>query len=403
MSGLPLVGWHAGNCRVIDNVDWRIMAAVHPELFCYLTGEFIGEEELKRIKAQVPGGEIVPRPYYVPQPYSIQAIDQYIDQCCAALDVALRVYLPERIHLKAFNEPNQPSWAQWEGFGDTADDQRRYNEAFVRLAEAIHRHAPGVKVQVLSLTDYRDVRCPGDDPNVPYWVHGPDGTAETCLVKDAIMVADEIGGHVYIHRRDHQPADASAANVTSIYYGLRYQQIHRLWPTKPIYLTEAGYPNPSKWEDIAGRRIREWLWHVAQDPYVKGVCLWMLGRDMGHNGHWRVGSDPAPQVYEVAGWRDDVKQGDPIEWPEPGLPSPLPPLTASYIEWSRFFRLRLNPGAALRQAIVAAKQQVAGDEFSASPQGARQYGYDPEKNKWFLWEWVPGQPCRVVFSEEAAR
>lgn len=390
------VGWHAGNGAPIDDVDWRIMGIVAPELFTYLPFEAIGVAELRRVRELAPQGEAVVRPYYVPREYSLAVVDQYIDLCRRAVDQALQVWPPSAVHLKAWNEPNQPRWGQWEGFGDLAEDLRRYNEAYVRLAEKMRAHAPGVRLHVLSLTDYRDVQCPGDPGDVPYWAHGSDGKGPSSLVADAIMAGDVIGAHVYLHRRPHQPTEAWDTNVTAPYYGARYQMLRKLWPTKPLYITEAGYPNPLYWPEGAGRRLATWLRMVAGDPWVGGVSLWMLGSGQGHNGHWRAGENPVRDVYDVASWREGVP---PVVSPETG--SGLPALTPEYLAGTREHRLRINAAAALKRAIEAAGQQIGSNEFDANGQAARQYGYDRRTRRWYLWEWTAIAGTRIVWTEDA--
>lgn len=386
------VGWHAGNVEPIDDLDWRIMGIVPPRCFTYVSGEQIGGDQLRRVAQLAPDAEAVVRPYYHPQPYSVAGIDRYIDQCKHDLNEAMRGMPPDRLHLKAFNEPNQPRWGQWEGFGCQPDDLRRYNEAFLRVVSKIRPFAPDVRIQVLSLTDYRDVRCPGDPEDATYWVHGRDGTAATCLVKDAIESADEIGCHVYIHRREGQPANATETNINSIYYGLRFWQIHQFWPNKPIYITEAGYPNPAHWPQDAGVKVAQWLRLLTEYPYVEGVSLWMLGEGQGHNGHWRDGSAPAAQVYDVARWQT---AGPPITQPID--------LSEEYLQLARLHKIRINPGAALKAAIEGAGQWVGGNEFDAGPDKARQWGYASREDRWYLWQWDAATGCRAIYSEDAVR
>lgn len=390
------VGWHAGNVHAIDEVDWRIMGLVRPDLFVYIPFEGIGLKQLRAVRQLAPQGEAVVRPYYVPQEYSLAAVDRYIDDCRRALDEALQVWPAGSLHLKPWNEPNQPRWAQWEGFGSHVDDQRHYNEGFCRLADRIRAHAPGVRLHVLSLTDYHDVRCPGDPADVPYWLHGWDGTGATALTADAIRAADVIGCHVYLHRRGEQGETAWTTNITDEFYGARYRKIRELWPDKVCYITEAGYPSPGFWPSKAGERIALWLRMVAQDPMVGGVALWMLGTGMGHNGHWRDGNAPAAAVYDVARWQDG---SPPISQPDPG--SGLPELTHAYLASTRQHRLRLNPVAALKNAIEQAGQYCGGNEFDATPAGARQYGFDPRTNRWYLWEWTASGGVRTVWAEDA--
>ncbi len=83
------------------------------------------------------------------------------------------------------------------------------------------------------------------------------------------------------------------------------------------------------------------------------------------------------------------------------LPSPLPLITPEYVAETRKHRLILNPNAGLKNAIEAAGQCCASCEFDASSEGARQYGF--KDNWWYMWEWRPGQSCKIVYREEAER
>lgn len=83
------------------------------------------------------------------------------------------------------------------------------------------------------------------------------------------------------------------------------------------------------------------------------------------------------------------------------LSSLTPEITPAYIAETRKYRLRLNPNAALKRAIEAAGQYPASNEFDATPEMARQYGF--KDDWWYLWEWRAGQQPRIVYSEPAER
>lgn len=68
---------------------------------------------------------------------------------------------------------------------------------------------------------------------------------------------------------------------------------------------------------------------------------------------------------------------------------------------ARRHKLVLNPNAALLKAIRDAGQWPASHEFDQSPTFARQWGYDPERNWWYLWQWRSGQPPHTVYNEPA--
>ena len=144
------VGWHLGNTVPISSDSWKIMSYVPPAAICFITGEHVGSDELKRILDISPGCHIIYRPYFAP---SDKVLDYqgYINAVCSMIDEnneSFWGFVPEaQRHLQVWNEQNMPWWSQWEGFGDTAEDMVRFNDWFCKAYAQLKAANPTFRIQ----------------------------------------------------------------------------------------------------------------------------------------------------------------------------------------------------------------------------------------------------------------
>jgi len=127
---------------------------------------------------------------------------QYFDECAHTIRTYADHIPYGQMHFQLFNEPNMPTWAQWEGFGDTPDDMKRFNEWFVKGVETLHRVVTSVKFGLTPLTPgNRDAWFETDKKHVHYYLHGPAGAhaytfvgvaTRGCLCKEAIDILTSI-------------------------------------------------------------------------------------------------------------------------------------------------------------------------------------------------------------------
>jgi hypothetical protein len=205
-----------------------------------------------------------------------------------------------KLMLKPFNEPNMPQWAQWEGFGDTEEDMKRYNEALLLFMETARAQLPGVTIGGPHLTvGNRDVRFPNDAPGV-YYYHGADGRFESSPCYEALRALDVHFVHCY-GMHPGQYADRA--------HGLRFLEYEKYLQGKDIYVVEGAYGiNSGQAADqntVRGQETVAYLRLLGEKyPQVKGVALW-IGGDPGAG--WFAfchsnGSDPQSHravVYAV--------------------------------------------------------------------------------------------------------
>ena len=164
-----------------------------------MEGVVEGQTELLRDAWELAGRPpLVLRRYYSPRRGGPTVWGTHAMETVALAQRCLDVGIPlQKLMLKPFNEPNMPQWAQWEGFGDTEEDMKRYNEALLLFMETARRELPGVTIGGPHLTvGNRDVRFPNDAPGV-YYYHGGDGRFESSPCYEALRALDVHFVHCY--------------------------------------------------------------------------------------------------------------------------------------------------------------------------------------------------------------
>jgi len=286
---MSIIGFHMGNISPPTDIDWRILEAVPPRCVVFLPDEGIQPEHLSRLLSISPNVHIIMRPYYVPG----SDLQPYIDQCRRAMDRYWPVVPATQRHLQVFNEQNMPRWANWEGFGDQLDDMRRFDDWFVAAYSQCKRADGTTRIGWTPLTPgNRDVWFSGD-PIGHYYLHGPSGCAwpltdvqrhdamaeGPCL--QSLTLADEYYCHVYIH--EHREAYAQP------WLGLRFERYREfLPPGKPLWITEAGFPNRASWPDWGDASLVNWL-ETLKGRNIEGVALWILGDNPQWGRMWYEG------------------------------------------------------------------------------------------------------------------
>lgn len=231
----------------------------------------------------------------------------------------------EKLILKPFNEPNMPSWANWEGFGDKEDDIVRYNEALLLFIGIVKRELPGIRVGGPHLTvGNRDVRFPSDPVGV-YYYHGATGLFKASRCSDALEALDVHFVHTY-GMHPGQYADRA--------HGLRFLEYEKYLKGKDIYIVEGAYGISSgqaaDQNTVRAQETAAYLRLLGENyPQVKGIALWI-------GGHPGVGwfafchsngpnaESHRPVVYAVEAV---CHEGEPA--PEP----PKPPEPSGYVDF----------------------------------------------------------------------
>jgi len=340
-SQAVLAGFHACNTNALTSKDKDILRLVEAGCVTFLTDGSFTTDDVKWMLSINPACHFFLRPYLDPNrvgnrhdrsTWNYSALHQYFDECKYAISKYAAVIPHGQIHMQLFNEVNQPTWAQWEGFGDTPDDMKRFNEWFVKGVEILRRHCVWGKIGLTPLTPgNRDVWFAGDAPYADYYLHGQQvATASTitprdvelakksCLCKEAIDIADEYYFHVYVHQDEYA--------ISNPALGLRYIKYLQFLPEKPYWLLECGYPNTTLWKGDA--RLLDWfkLLDLQGDEYrPDGVTFWILGEKKDWGNMFAPNGNIRPFVYDLKKYLD--KREETVSPPIPN-PEPAPPATS---------------------------------------------------------------------------
>jgi hypothetical protein len=276
---------------------------------------------------------LVLRRYYPPRKGGDVVWGTHADQTVLLARRCIDAGIPANyLMLKPFNEPNMPSWAQWEGFGDTEDDIKRYNEALLLFIHIARRDLPGVRIGGPHLTvGNRDVRFP-NDPQAVYYYHGRDGKFASSPCAAALTALDVHFVHTY------GMAPGEYANPA---HGLRFLEYEKYLKGKDIYIVEGAYGigsgQAADQNTVRGQETVAYLQMLGDKyPQVKGIALW-IGGDPGTG--WFAfchanGPNPEshrPVVYAVeAACKAEPAHEPPGPTPPPAPDPPVTPATVDY-------------------------------------------------------------------------
>jgi len=315
MSNRPVIaGFHACNNLPMTGRDRDIIRMTDAGAVTFLTGmgQKFSVDDVKWVRSINDGCHFFLREYLDPNrigdkrnrsTWDYDALYDYFDDCKHTLEKYSVVIPRGQLHFQLFNEPNMPTWAQWEGFGRLPGDMMRFNEWFVRGVRSLRTSFPDVRFGLTPLTPgNRDVWFKGDTVRVSYYLHGARAAdapldqrdieigRETCLCKEAIDIADEYYFHVYIHK-DQEPIDSPA-------YGLRHETYMRFLPKKPFWLLECGYPNATMWR--GNERLLNWFKLLdTREVRPDGVTFWILGEKKDWGNVFSPGGVIRPFVYDL--------------------------------------------------------------------------------------------------------
>lgn len=315
----------------------------------------------------------------------------HADQSVALAHRCIAAGIPAKyLMLKPFNEPNMPSWAQWEGFGDTEDDIKRYNEALLLFISIARRDLPGVRIGGPHLTvGNRDVRF-SNDPQAVYYYHGRDGKFETSPCAAALSALDAHFVHTY-GMAPGQYADPA--------HGLRFLEYERYLKGKPVYIVEGAYGigsgQAADQNTVRGQETVAYLQLLGDKyPQVKGIALW-IGGDPGTGWfafcHANGGNPEShrPVVYAVeAACIADGPQPQPAPPPPPAPPPQPAPAPPTPVDWD-----------ALTDAMIAAVTITPAPNPTEPRWAVTKVEVQPDADKMVLYAVLPpGAAVQARFS-----
>jgi len=359
-----------------------------------MEGVVEGQTELLRDAWELAGRPpLVLRRYYTPRKGGPVVWSTHAMETVALAQRCLDVGIPvAKLMLKPFNEPNMPQWAQWEGFGDTEEDMKRYNEALLLFIETVKRELPGIKIGGPHLTvGNRDVRFPNDPAGV-YYYHGADGRFESSPCAAALSALDVHFVHTY-GMAPGQYADRA--------HGLRFLEYERYLKGKPVYIVEGACGiNSGQAPDqntVRGEETVAYLQLLGEKyPQVKGIALW-IGGDPGagwfafchSNGPNPESHRPVVYAVEAACKADGGGGGtvDPQPAPQPS-PAPEPTVMPGTVDWD-----------GLTDAMKSAVTITAAPRPSEPHWKATRVEVQPDADKMVLYAVVPvGAAVQARFS-----
>lgn len=252
------------------------------------------------------------------------------------------LYDKGNLFIKIFNEPN----FSFEGFGQSSEAMKLYNELYILAATKVRDALPKAKRVGYSLAPGNgDVYFSGDYKNSHYYFHGPEASKEnpseseiiaakqSCLTREAQAYMDVLGIHVY-------PLPDTWNNI---WLGKRFV---RYWKFLPSHLVDNTYILEASVADEAGQEVRasqtyQWLEMLRTYNQIKGVTLWWLRPgDNTWEKHFFTNTDesPRPVYYAVSDFIE--KYGQPQgETPEEPPESPTDPVEREVVnppEWDSF-------------------------------------------------------------------
>ena len=380
-------GLHFHNGSGITPADMDIIARWTPlSLLLAMDGVVNQQPDLLRDAWELGGRPpLVLRRYYEPSRGGPAKWGAHASETMATADRCVAAGIPvEYLIGKPFNEPNMPGWApQWEGFGDTEDAMKRYNEALLIFIERVHQDMPGLRVGGPHLTvGNRDVRF-SNDPAGVYYYHGEDMTFESSPCREALSALDVHFVHCY---GMHPGQYAERA------HGLRFLEYERYLRGKDVYIVEGAYGvNSGQAADQNTVRAQETVAYLEllgeKYPQVKGISLW-IGGDPGAGWFAFCHSDgPNPESHRPVVYAVELacKGGDPL--PEPVPAPPMDPAADTW-DWD-----------ALTEPMIEAVEWTAPQDPSAPQWSVCRVEVQPETNNFSLFAVLPpGTGAQVRFS-----
>ena len=326
-------GLHLSNASGVTDADIDIVKRWSPlSLLLVMDNIVMDNQQLNRLKYawELAGRpEIVLRKYFYPNESNYNGWGKHADESVRLAERCIEKGIPvSKLILKPFNEPNMPTSAMnqpyGEGFGDKPEQITKYNEALHRFIDIVRQRMPGLRIGGPHLTvGNRDARM-GQDPQAEYYYHGVDGKFVSSRCYGALIRLDCHFVHCYgMHPGEH----------LSPYHGLRFVEYCKYMGTqKPVYIVEGTYGMGSgeSWltDQTRGRETVEYLKELDKYPYVKGIALW-IGGDRGWDAfRFSDGNTHRPVVFAI---EKACKEGSVT--PPPPPPPPEPPPEPSRIEY----------------------------------------------------------------------
>jgi hypothetical protein len=358
-----IMGVHLGSGCVLSATDRRVIAMLHPGCVVVrpnyaLDTQPVALADIAWILSVVPDCHIILRPQVTALLSSSDAgCRQYVEAVVNVLPTWISVVPSGQLHVQLWNEPNVPVPGGGTGFGNTETDMLRFNSMFAEGYRRVKERYAQVLVGFPPLgPGNRDVWFPGDAAG-RYYLHGTSGCrgAESMTANDwnlargggpcyeALSLADEVYAHVYAHNRDGVLACWSHAA-----YGRRFEALRYWCPTKPMWITEYGFPSRQVLEQSGSQALLSHAnYMVSQIPFVQSAALWTLGKDPAWGGEmYSSNGRPTTIIRDLT-----LLQGPDVPAPITEVPEMAEDRIGSWVsDFLQDHVLPLNSNAALYKA-----------------------------------------------------
>jgi hypothetical protein len=358
-----IMGVHLASGCVLSATDRRVIAMLHPGCVVVrpnyaLDTQPVALTDIAWILSVVPDCHIILRPQVTALLSSSDAgCRQYVGAVVNVLPTWISVVPSGQLHVQLWNEPNVPVPGGGTGFGNTETDMLRFNSMFAEGYRRVKERYAQVLVGFPPLgPGNRDVWFPGDAAG-RYYLHGTSGCrgVESMTANDwnlargggpcyeALSLADEVYAHVYAHNRDGVLACWSHAA-----YGRRFEALRYWCPTKPMWITEYGFPSRQVLEQSGSQALLSHAnYMVSQIPFVQSAALWTLGKDPAWGGEmYSSNGRPTTIIRDLT-----LLQGPDVPAPITEVPEMAEDRIGSWVsDFLQDHVLPLNSNAALYKA-----------------------------------------------------
>ncbi len=271
------VGLHGRNAEFFEEVDYQVvrearietlkmMSETHPDVYKRLREENPDIEFIVRLRDDRMGVNQHPTP------------EEFVERMVPIMN-RLR---PFTAKFEIHNEPNHLK--RYEGWGDTDDDARDFNQWYQRVFRLLKERCPW------SVLGFPGLAVPHRDLE---WV-------EIC--RPSVEMSDFLGVHCY-----WQTTPQELRNHLADFWGLRFKYYHEKFPNKIIDLLEAGNSNSQSSdpavrafvnaEDVA-RQFVEYFQELFKYPYLNSASPFIL-------------SSPDPE-WDWFAWRKESGEVKPV-------------------------------------------------------------------------------------------
>jgi N-acetyl-anhydromuramyl-L-alanine amidase AmpD len=271
------IGLHGRNDEFFEEADYQVIREAHIETLKMMS--LTHPAVFKRIRNEHPNLEFIVRLHDDRMGRGHHPTAQQFAERMAPLIKSLQPYASKfEIH----NEPNHQD--RIEGWGDTDDHARDFDQWYQRVFTLLKRECPW------ALLGFPGLAIPHRDRE---WL-------EIC--RTSVEMSDFLGVHAYWQTTTQEPD-----NHLARFWGLRFKSYHASFPNKIIDILEAGNSNARNGLPITDQEIAEQFVEFFQElfkyPYINSASPFILSSpdSSWESFAWRKRSGQVMPVVKAVG------------------------------------------------------------------------------------------------------